>query len=422
VKRFAILLAALGALMLVPAAQAFAAPSTVTVIPIGEGSGEVSSVGEGFEGSLPIECSYDGETEEASGQCGPSDMTAEEEFEALNLAGTAAQGSELVEWEVEGAAGTTPNPCNLKFPCSPFAFEGEEAEVTVFALFEPCEEGSEAESCQEAATEFPLTTVIKGGPGTIVSDPAGIECTGPVNTECEADFEEGTEVTLTASPSAGYRFFTWASCPSIDGRQCTVTMSEAKEVRAIFLKTSTLTVSKAEGSELGIVKSNPGGAICYFACSSAAIAYDQGSEVTVFTNAPKFRHFVEFTGGTGQAEACNGETSCSFTADGTDSSIEALFVEDEKATLSVDKEGGGQAKLTIGPASVVCVNSCAATTADFYTEPTPEEATLEWDLGNGTSSIDFGAGVDGCTGKSEADTGECTVTMDEAHALTATLE
>jgi hypothetical protein len=426
------LLAALGALMLVPIAQASAAEVFVEIE--GSGAGEVSStepVFGSFElpGEPPIECSYASPgPEEGSCEAEESSFYEEEEnkgLDGIGLTAYPAEGSELTEWKVtfvgEGPKGPGSSAYGCPVPsleaCLP-VYEAEgpgETEgnvIEVVATFE-AEAGPE---------EFPLTTVIKGGPGTVVSDPAGIECTGPVNTECEAGFEEGSEVTLTASPSAGYRFYTWVGCGSINGRQCTVEMNEAKEVRAVFFDTSALTVSKAEGSEPGIIKSAPGGAICYFSCQTATLSYDAGTEVTVFYNAPKYRHFKEFTGGTGQAEACNGETECTFTADGSDSSIEAVFERDEQATLSIDKEGGGQARITIQPNNVVCVNTCSATTADFYTEPSPEEATVEWELGAGTSSIEWASGAGTCTGESTEATGECTVTMDEAHELVAKLE
>jgi len=290
--------------------------------------------------------------------------------------------------------------------------EGGDVELT--ATFE-AEAGPE---------EFPLNLNVNEGEGTVVSDPAGLECTGSEGEECSAEFEESAEVTLTASPAAGYRFYTWQNCPpeGYEDRKCTVTMDEAKEVGVKFRKTSSLTASKAAGSEPGIIKSDPGGAICFFPCDTTTLSYDEGTEVTLFAKAPNHRHFVEFTGGTGQAEACNGETSCVYTTDGSDSSIEALFAEDEKATLSVDKEGGGQARIKIQPANVVCVYTCASTTADFYTEPEAEVATVEWKLKPGTSSIEWTSGADGCTGSSEETEGECTVTMDEAKELVADLE
>ena len=63
-----ILLAALGALLLIPAAQAFA-HEHVTVEILGEGSGEVKPFTVSYKGVPPIECNYNGETEVQSGTC-----------------------------------------------------------------------------------------------------------------------------------------------------------------------------------------------------------------------------------------------------------------------------------------------------------------------------------------------------------------
>jgi len=78
--------------------------------------------------------------------------------------------------------------------------------------------------------EFPLSVAKTGtGKGQVVSTPTGIEC----GTTCNAEFAEGTEVTLTATPEAGSSFSGWAGACSGTG-QCKVTVEEALEVRAEF--------------------------------------------------------------------------------------------------------------------------------------------------------------------------------------------
>jgi hypothetical protein len=404
--------------MLVPAAGAFAA-GTVTVIPLGEGSGEVESNSAEFvPGIPPVECEYNGESEEATGECGPVEMSPFGEGAAIELFQHAAQGSEFVEWALEGTGGFFCEGATEK--CIPLeAEEGEEVEAFVFAVFEPCAEGSEAESCEEAAPEQTLTLNINEGEGTVVSDPAGLECTGSEGETCEASFEEGAEVTLTASPAAGYRTFNWQTCPSGNSgtRQCTVTMDEAHEVGVKFRKAWNLDLSKT-GDGVGTIKNTSNGLTCATTCSEANQFLFEGQEITVYANAPGKNQFVEFTGGTGPAAACDGELECTYTVE-ADASTEAVINKYAQATLSLEKAGGGEAKITGG---LFCNNSCTSISGDFYTGPTPEEVTLNWDLKNGTSSIDFGSGAGSCSGEFAEDTGSCTVTMDEAHELVATLE
>jgi len=274
------------------------------------------------------------------------------------------------------------------------------------------------------ATEQPLTAKISKGEGTIASSPAGLVCAGPEGESCEAGFEENAEVTLTASAADGYRFFSW-NCANGSGtavgHRCTVTMDEAKEVRALFIKTWDVTVAKAAGSEPGVIKTLPTGVACPFACASASFSFVDGEYARLVGYEPSKRlHFGGFVGGTGPAEACDGETApCLFKVEGGDSTIEALFEENEQATLSIEKEGGGMAGISGG---LYCPNTCSEAAADFYTEPEPEEVTLSWKLKGVTSSIEWTSGAGTCTGKSEAAEGSCEVTMDEAHELVAKLE
>ena len=432
-KRITILLGVLAALMLVPAASAFA-EGELTVNIAGSGSGEISSVG-GYggggewEGEPPIECSHLGEpVEETTGTCVSTLVNkggeVEEEFEenykirAITLHRAAAEGSKFVGWTIEEGNDYGPiNGCGGNdSECTVYGVEGGYAEVT--ATFE-CEVPG---TCEPASTQ-PLTLKIQQGEGTVVSDPAGIECTGAAITTCEEEFEEGSEVTLTASPAAGYRFYNWAACPgTATGRQCKVTMSAAKEAKVNFKKSWQLTASKAAGSQPGIVKVLPTGVTCPYKCLSSSYEFLDGQEVTVDRYEPNGQlHFVEFTGGTGSAATCNGATTpCSFTLE-ADSSIEALFEANAQATLSLVKEGGGQAKITSAPAGIYCFNTCDQASSQFYSEPSAEEVTLSWTLGAGTTSLEWSTGAGTCTGVKTAN-GSCKVTMSAAKELVATLE
>ena len=277
-------------------------------------------------------------------------------------------------------------------------------------------------SCEEAAGQ-PLTLKINSGEGTVVSNPAGIECTGAGRHLRRNEFEEGAEVTLTASPAAGYRFYNWAACPgTANGRQCKVTMSAAKEVKVNFKKSWQLTASKAAGSQPGIVKVLPTGVTCPYKCLSSSYEFLDGQEVTVDRYEPNGQlHFTEFTGGTGSAATCDGATTpCSFTLE-ADSSIEALFEANAQATLSLAKEGGGQAKITSAPAGIYCFNTCDQASSQFYSEPSAEEVTLSWTLGAGTTSLEWSTGAGTCTGVKTSN-GNCKVTMGAAKELVATLE
>jgi glucose/arabinose dehydrogenase len=79
-----------------------------------------------------------------------------------------------------------------------------------------------------------VLTVTAQGPGTVVSQPAGISC-GPSAT-CPAVFSPGTAVALTATAAAGATFSGWSgACAGTTA--CTVTMSVARAVTATFTTT-----------------------------------------------------------------------------------------------------------------------------------------------------------------------------------------
>lgn len=72
------------------------------------------------------------------------------------------------------------------------------------------------------------------GDGTVTSAPSDISC-GPLCTSDSAMYDQGQQVTLTATPAAGSDPATWGGCDSVNGsNQCIVAMSSNKLVTATF--------------------------------------------------------------------------------------------------------------------------------------------------------------------------------------------
>ena len=180
-----------------------------------------------------------------------------------------------------------------------------------------------------------------------------------------------------------------------------------------------LTLAKAEGSGPGTLVTRPGGAVCPVACLETTAAYKlDGRTIEVVTKPARHHHFVEFTAASGSAAGCEGEAACSF-AITEDSTLAALFEEDRRLALSLEKRGGGQGIVNSKPAGLRCAAACSAQTASFYEG---EQVELVWKLGRGTTSIAFSGEAGDCPSLSEAPQGTCQVTMDAAHSLVATLE
>jgi hypothetical protein len=82
-----------------------------------------------------------------------------------------------------------------------------------------------------ASPVFPLTVFVTGE-GEVTSAPAGIKCSTEA---CSYPFEG--EVTLTAAKAAaGYEFAGWIGCKKVSATSCTVDVTAASEVTAVFLK------------------------------------------------------------------------------------------------------------------------------------------------------------------------------------------
>ncbi len=76
-----------------------------------------------------------------------------------------------------------------------------------------------------------LTIILAGnGSGTVTSDPAGISCGG----DCIAVFDNGTPITLTATPTRGSVFSGWTGSGCTGTNTCNVIMYGGRIVTATF--------------------------------------------------------------------------------------------------------------------------------------------------------------------------------------------
>ena len=120
------------------------------------------------------------------------------------------------------------------------------------------------------AQTYTLTILKAGsGTGTVTSDVGGIDC----GSTCQATFESGTVVTLTANPAGDSNFVAWSGDLTSTTNPDTITMDGDKTVTATFdLKQYTLTVNTA-GTGSGTVDLSPPGG-----------TYDHGTVVTLTAN------------------------------------------------------------------------------------------------------------------------------------------
>ena len=120
-----------------------------------------------------------------------------------------------------------------------------------------CERAATALFGREPAT---LEVLLDGGAGIVRSTPAGIECGG--YGACSAEFPQGTSVTLSAEPAAGWVFAGWSGACAGTERTCVVDMSVTEgswsliRVTARFAPSAQIFVTTTEG--VGTVSSDSG--------------------------------------------------------------------------------------------------------------------------------------------------------------------
>ena len=147
-----------------------------------------------------------------------------------------------------------------------------------------------------AAPPIHTLTVAKAGTGTGTVSASGINC----GADCSEDSDEGTIVTLTASPAAGSTFAGWSG-----GAECSdgsVTMSADTTCIGTFNKVGYVLTVKKSGTGSGSVTSTPAGITCDSDCSEP---YDTGTVVTLAAAAASDSTFTGWSG------ACTGTGSCS---------------------------------------------------------------------------------------------------------------
>lgn len=94
-------------------------------------------------------------------------------------------------------------------------------------------DGPASLGCTPAGTPPTLTVNFSGtGMGTVVSSPAGIDCSTP--SSCNAQFPAGTSITLTGTPTGTSKSVSWNGCNSANLDTCNVILENSVTVTATF--------------------------------------------------------------------------------------------------------------------------------------------------------------------------------------------
>lgn len=198
-----------------------------------------------------------------------------------------------------------------------------------------------------ATTEYELTVTVEGD-GGVTSEPAGIDT---ANGEGTATFEEGTAVTLTATPGEGATFTGWAGdCTGTEA--CELVMDADQSVTATFTTeepepepepgTARLTVTKAGNGNGTVAVTGEDDALlldCDFA-EPCTVDVDEGTVLNI-TATPAEGHLVEITG----CEAVDG--SCTVTMDAATDVTVTFTDPDAGGPGDGDGDGDGEALFNV---------------------------------------------------------------------------
>lgn len=325
------------------------AQRTLTVAKAGGGTGTVTSLPAG------IGCGADCTEPYAHGT-------------SVTLTADPAADSAFAGWSGGGCSGT--GTCTLTM----------DAAKTVTATF-------------EIAQRTLTVARAGGGAGTVTSSPRGINC----GADCNQDYDHGTLVTLTATPSPGSYFVGWSGICT-GGGTCAVTMDAAKTVTANFTpiprSRRTLTVERSGGGQ-GEVTSSPLGINCGSDCTQE---YEDGMTITLIATPEGLSSFGSWSG-------CDRATGneCIVTMN-VATTVTARFV--APRTLTVERRGSGSGSVTSTPEGIDCGSDC---TADYSNG---SDVVLTATPGEGST---FGS----WTGCDEVADDECTVSLTSDATVTA---
>ena len=235
---------------------------------------------------------------------------------------------------------------------------------------------------------FTLTVTPPTG-GTITA--TGINC-GAGGSDCTQDYDSGTVVPLTQTPSTGYTFGGWTGACTGTGA-CSVTMTAARTVGATFtIQRYTLTVTPPTGGTITATGIN-----CGTGGSDCTQDFDSGTVVPL-TATPATGY--TFSGWTG---ACTGTGACSVTMTAA-RTVGATFAI-QRFTLTVTPPTNG----TITGSGIACGTGGTDCTETYdYGTAVPLTATPD-------ANYTFGGWTGACTG-----TGPCSPTMTQARTVGAT--
>jgi len=220
-------------------------------------------------------------------------------------------------------------------------------------------------------SSFKISILKTGnGDGEIESIPFGIDC----GWYCNRNFDEGTEITLFATPNVRSSFIRWEGACSGTETECVVLMNEDKEVKAIF-ESAYLNVNIQNENGDGTVESLPFGIICEPYCSKG---FPINTTVQLTATPDGSSSFIKWRG------ACNStELVCNILMT-ENKDVSAVFGREEISRINIKKEGMGDGRILSAPFGIDCGFHCSKefqlnTEITLIAEPNMHSTFIRWE-------------------------------------------
>jgi hypothetical protein len=336
--------------------------------------------------------------------------------EAKNVTATFALEKHKLTVSVNGSGSVTgpggincPGTCSAEFDHNtPVTLVGHPSAGSKPATWSGCGNVNASGECEVTLSEVKnvtatfglekhkLTVSVEGTGSGSVTGPGGINCPGT----CSAEFDHGTEVTLSAASDPGTDTVVWTGCASNPSpTECKVALNGAKSVIATFSPENQIPlIITKEGSGFGTVESTPAGISCPEACSHE-YPVNTAVKLTGTPTAGTHTKAVVWTG----CDHVNASNECEVTMSAAKNVTATFALEKHKLTVSVNGNGS-----VTGPGGINCPGTCSAefdhnTSVTLVGHPSAGSKPATWSgCGNVNAS------------------GECEVTISEAKNVTAT--
>lgn len=239
-----------------------------------------------------------------------------------------------------------------------------------------------------------LTPTTSGG--SVTSSPSGISACATANVACVATYNNGTSVTLTATPSANYVVNAWTGDCSGSSTTCTLNVTSNKTVGISYSLTYTVTVGTLTNGGTSSITVTTSPAVSG-ATISLAVSPEAGKQLKSGTLAGTYSGGTASISGSGPytftMPAANVTVTAEFEAipAGTYSVTINSSTGGSGSTSAASVTSGGSVTLTATPASGYTFTSWTCTGGGTLSNTTDNPATLSGITANATCTPNFTA-------------------------------